>query len=170
MTDLSAPSDPADLAAAVLQGQAWSAAPSVARLRTDVRSGENFLIATSGSLPPLFIGAVVMEWGFEVPRAQADGFHTWLQANEQAIAAECPAGVRYCGTYGVFAQSENTLGAYRTVWAFDSLASMEAMSAERAAGGSFGRRVSEMTAFRDEQIGAARSQQIYHPAATAMRT
>lgn len=162
--------DPADLAAAVLQNQAWSAPPAVARLRTDVRSGENFLIATSGSLPPLFIGAVVMEWGFEVPREQADAFHTWLQANEQALAAECPAGVRYCGTYGVFAQSDNALGAYRTVWAFDSLAALETLSAEVAHGASFAKRIAELTAFRDERIGAARSQQIYHPAATAVRT
>lgn len=164
------PADPADLATAVLRGQAWSAAPSVARLRTDVRSGENFLITNGGSLPALFIGAVVAEWGYEVARDQADAFHAWLQANEQAVAAECPAGVRYCGTYAVFAQSENALGAYRTVWAFDSLASMEAMAAERAAGGSFGRRLAELTGFRDERIGAARSQQIYHPAATAIRT
>lgn len=162
--------DPADLAAAVLQNQGWASAPSVSRLRTDVRSGENFLIATSGSLPPLFIGAVVMEWGFEVAREQSEGFHTWLQANEQALAAECPAGVRYCGTYGVFAQSEMSLGGYRTVWAFDSLAAMEALSGEVAAGGSFGKRVGELTGFRDERIGAARSQQIYHPAATAVRT
>lgn len=163
--------DAIDLATSVMKGQTWASPPAVARLRSDVRSGENFLItAGTGDLPDLFIGAVIVEWGFEVTRAQADAFHTWLAENEKSLAAECPTGVRYRGTYGVFAQSDNSFGAYRTVWAFSSLASMELLAGEVGAGSSFGKRMQALTGFRDESIGAARSQQIYHPAATAQRT
>ena len=162
--------DPADLATSVLRSQRWANPPSVSRLRTDVRSGENFLIATSGDLPDLFVGAVVVEWGFEVPREQSDAFHTWLTENEKSLASECPSGVQYRGTYGVFAQSERHLGSYRTIWSFDTLGAMEQLANEVTNASSFGKRLRELTAFRDESIGAARSQQIYHPAATSQRT
>ena len=162
--------DPAGLAAASLRSPVWATPPAVARLRTDVRSGENFLIATSGNLPPLFIGPVVIEWGFEVQRESSGAFHAWLTANETNLAAECPAGVAYRGTYGVFAQSNDSLGGYRTVWSFDSLAALEPLSSEVANATGFAKRMQELTAFRDERIGASRSQQIYHPAATATRT
>lgn len=159
-----------DLATQLMRGQRWATAPKVSPLRSDIRSGENFLIATSGNLPELFIGAVVVEWGFEVPRDKAASFHTWLSENETSLASECPAGVQYRGTYGVFAQSERTLGSYRTVWSFASLAALELLAREVAEGSSFGNRVQALTAFRDESIGASRSQQIYHPAANAQRT
>jgi len=161
---------PLDAATAALRSQAWATPPAVARLRTDVRSGENFLITTTGALPPLFIGAVMIEWGFEVARDQSEAFHTWLMENEANLAAECPPGVQYRGTYAVFAQSIDTLGAYRTIWTFTSLAAMETLAAEVAAATSFGTRLKALTAFRDERIGASRSQQILHPAASAQRT
>lgn len=166
MTDI----NPIDAATAALRGQTWATPPAVARLRTDVRSGENFLIAATGALPPLFIGAVMIEWGFEVPREQSDAFHAWLAENEADLAAACPPGVQYRGTYGVFAQSIDTLGAYRTIWTFESLAAMETLAAEVGNATPFGTRLKALTAFRDERIGASRSQQILHPAASAKRT
>lgn len=162
--------DPVDLAAQALQQQIWASPPEVARLRSDVRSGESFLITPGGALPSLFVGAVVIEWGFDVPKDKADGFHQWLIENEKALADECPAGVHYRGTYGVFAQSDRDLGVYRTVWAFDSLATMELLGKAVAEASPFGLRLQGLTAFRDESQGAGRSQQIYHPAATAQRT
>ena len=160
-----------DQATAALRGQSWAASPAVSRLRTDVRSGENFLMTTTaGKLPDLFVGGVVIEWGFEVVRNKAVAFHAWLVQNETQLASEAPAGVQYRGTYGVFAQSDNSLGAYRTIWAFDSMATMDVLAKEVANGTAFGKRMQELTAFRDESIGASRSQQIYHPAATAQRT
>ena len=161
---------PVDLATQVMKNQRWATAPKVSPLRSDIRSGENFLIATSGNLPELFIGSVVVEWGFEVPRDRAAAFHTWLTENETSLASECPAGMQYRGTYGVFAQSERTLGSYRTVWSFASLAALDLLAKEAAAGSSFGNRVQALTAFRDESIGVSRSQQIYLPAANAQRT
>ena len=161
---------PIDMATQAMKDQRWATAPKVSPLRSDIRSGENFLIATSGNLPELFIGSVVVEWGFEVSRDRAAAFHAWLVENETSLASECPAGVQYRGTYGVFAQSERTLGSYRTVWSFASLAALELLAQEVAATSSFGTRVQALTAFRDESIGASRSQQIYHPAAMAQRT
>ena len=162
--------DPVELAASVLRGQHWASPPAVSRLRTDVRSGENFLIATSGNLPELFIGAVIVEWGFEVSRDKADRFHAWLAENEKSLAAECPTGVQYRGTYGVFAQSGSGLGSYRSVWAFASLGTMELLAKEVGDGSSFGKRLRALIGFRDESVGASRSQQIYLPAATSTRT
>jgi hypothetical protein len=162
--------DPVELAAQALRREAWASPPAVARLRTDVRSGENFLIATSGQLPELFIGSVVIEWGFDVAKEKSKDFHDWLGQNEKSLAAQCPPGVQYRGTYGVFAQSDNSLGEYRTVWAFDSLATMEQLAAEVSKGSDFGKLVQALSAFRNDIPGASRSQQIYHPAATAVRT
>ena len=159
-----------DLATDLLKGQLWASAPSVSRLRTDVRSGENFLIASSGQLPELFIGPVVMEWGFEVIRDKSDAFHAWLAQNETGLAADCPSGLQYRGTYGVFAQSERTLGSYRTIWSFDSLGALELLGQEVEKDTSLGKRLKELVSFRDESIGASRSQQIYHPAANSRRT
>jgi hypothetical protein len=162
--------DPVELAAQALQSQAWVSPPAVARLRTDVRSGENFLIATSGTLPDLFVGSIVIEWGYDVAKEKSADFHTWLGQNEKTLAAQCPTGVQYRGTYAVFAQSDNSLGEYRTVWAFDSLATMEQLAAEVSKGSDFGKLVQALSGFRNDVPGASRSQQIYHPAATAVRT
>lgn len=162
--------DAIELATSVLKSQTWASSPTVSRLRTDVRSGENFLLATSGNLPDLFVGAMIVEWGFEVPREQSDTFHKWLAENEKSLASEYPAGVQYRGTYGVFAQSDRLLGSYRTIWAFDSLGAMELLAKEVAERSSFGARLRDLTGFRDESIGASRSQQIYQPAASSQRT
>lgn len=163
--------DSVEAATDLLRRQRWAVGPSVSRLRTDVRSGENFLLATpEGQLPDFLLGKVVVEWGYEVTRAESDAFHAWLAANEDALAKGCPSGVTYLGTYGVFAQSERTLGAYRTIWAFESLGSLESLAREVSVSSEFGKRLAELIGFRDESIGASRSQQIYQPAAGAVRT
>lgn len=158
-----------DATMALLFGGAQIPEPVVERLRSDIRSGENFLL-TGGAVPANFIGNLVVEWGYEVAPAQVASFHQFLVANEATLHQECPTGVQYKGTYAVWSQSNMTLGSYRTVWAFTALADMEKLAAAVAGNTLFGQRLKALTAFRDTSIGASRSQQMYERAATATTT
>ncbi|WP_428486451.1 hypothetical protein [Rhodopila sp.] len=158
-----------DTAAALLAGSSMIPAPAVERLRSEVRSGENFLL-TSPTAAANFIGNFVVEWGFEVKPAQVPEFHEFLIDNEMTLHQESPDGVSYKGTYAVWAQSAMQLGSYRTIWAFDELADMAKLAHAMANDTEFARLLKRLTAFRDTTIGASRSQQMYQPAASARQT
>jgi hypothetical protein len=154
-------------------------APAVDPLRSVIRSGENFLFGgqNAGTVaapaaqpapaqPVTRIGAVVLEWGFSVRDEVAAQFRRWLEDNEDELRQVTPQGVRYLGTFAVVAQSDLSLGDYRTIWSADSIAETTAMEASFVAGGRFGQLLTELNSFRDRRIGAGRSQQIYQPAAS----
>ncbi len=156
--------DALDLAASLLAGGMRVPEPVVERLRSEVRSGENFLIG-GGQAQQNFIGTIVIEWGYDVAPDKAQDFRNFLLAKEPTMSQECPGGVHYRGTYAVWSQSVAQLGQYRTVWAFDSLADLAKV--EQAVSGAtiFGQLVRELTAYRSAAAGASRSQQMYQPAA-----
>jgi hypothetical protein len=153
------------------------APPAVDELVSVIRSGEAFLInptetgpraaARSMHWPPAFI----IEWGYDVEFERAAQFHRWLQDNEPLLTTCMPQGVIYLGTYAVFAQSEQSLGAYRTVWGFATFEAMQAMGGAQGVAGysDFNRLLNELISFRDHRIGAGRSQQMYQPAGSARR-
>ncbi|HEX5327118.1 MAG TPA: hypothetical protein VFW75_10660 [Acetobacteraceae bacterium] len=152
------------------------APPAVAQVISVIRSGDQFLIAPPGPAPAagvpssLFIAPLVIEWGYDVEYDRARQFQRWLQDNEPALASSAPKGVTYRGTYAVFAESDLSLGSYRTVWGFDSFDGLQAMHGLCSqAGSQFARLVDELNSFRDRRIGAGSSQQIYQPAAQALR-
>lgn len=153
-----------DHAAALLAGGMQVPEPVVERLRSEVRSGENFLIG-GGQAQANFIGTIVIEWGYDVAAGDAQNFRDFLLANELSLHQECPGGVHYRGTYAVWSQSIGQLGQYRTVWAFDSLADFAKI--EQAVSGEtlFGQLIRQLTAYRSTAAGASRSQQMYQPAA-----
>jgi len=81
-----------------------------------------------------------------------------------------PVGVTYLGTYAVFAQSDLSLGSYRTARVFATFDAIQNMGAKCAIPGSdFERLLNELTSFRDGRIGAGRSEQMYQPASPARR-
>lgn len=153
--------------------------PAVDPVRSVIRSGDQFLLSgqIEHSLTPqppdapsaIFIGALVVEWGYEVDYAQGDQYARWLADNERELADLVPEGVAYRGTYAVLTQTNLELGSYRTVWAYASLAALQAMDVGLAGGGRFAELLQEMTSFRDRRIGASRSAQFYQPAGQTRR-
>jgi hypothetical protein len=148
--------------------------PTVSEVVSVIRSGDSFLIGPPGPVPTapagMFIAPLVVEWGYDVEYDRARQFQRWLQDNEPALANSTPAGVSYRGTYAVFAESDLSLGSYRTVWGFDSFDAMQSMHVDCSQPGSqLGRLVDELNSFRDRRIGAGRSQQFYQPAAQSLR-
>jgi hypothetical protein len=168
MTD---PSNPADAAEALLRARGRVPPASVVPLVSVVRSGEQFLILPTTEdeedLSPL--GRIVLEWGYEVPRAQYGAFQTFLRDNNGVLSASSIPGLRYLGTYTVFQQSERSLGSFRTMWGFQRLSQMEDMSARVAdADDEWGQAVKALMAFRDPDYAAGRSQVILQLAAATI--
>ncbi len=164
-----------DAIAALLQRDGVIPPPNVTELVSVIRSGEQFLLAPPAPGPvvgqtALFVAPVVIEWGFDVEDSKAKQFRRWLEDNEPTLAGCVPTGVHYRGTYAVFASSNPSLGAYRAIWAFDTLDALNSLHQQCSQTGSqFGRLVEELISFRDQRIGAGRSQQIYQPACQALR-
>lgn len=157
--------------------------PAVEPLRSVIRSGEAFLFSGQapgmlgpGPVPPAcqhpmeHLGCLLCEWGFSVMPEHAAQFHRWLEVNEAELSQVAPQGVRYRGTYAVVAQSDLSLGDYRSIWVFDSVAAAVTMDQACAAGGRFAQLLAELNSFRDRRIGATRSQQMYQPAAHTRRS
>ena len=82
-----------------------------------------------------------------------------------------PVGVTYLEqAYAVFAQSDLSLGSYRTVWGFATFDAMQNMGAKCAIPGSdFERLLNELTSFRGVAFATAKLEQMYQPASPARR-
>ena len=52
----------------------------------------------------------IAEFGFDVKKGQALDFQRWLSENESKLAAACPSGVEYIGTYAVVQTSKKHAG------------------------------------------------------------
>lgn len=167
------------MAEALLRGRRLDA-PSVAPLVSVVRSGEQFLIIGASAAPTVGLGAIVLEWGYEVTASRRALFKTFLSNFESTLETGCPPGVAYQGTYAVFQQSERSLGSFRTIWVFGALADMQAMTdvvaaavlppaitaaAMATATWTWGEAVKVLMDFRDTDYAAGRSQVILQPAA-----
>jgi hypothetical protein len=171
--------DPTRLVADLIAGNRLTT-PTVKPIEPEVRSGGYFpfcdllkhsegadteqLVANS-----VLLGALVIEWGYDVPFNKHEDFKGWLITNEASIVAEQPAGVYYRGTYAVSATSEKHSGLYRTIWSFKTLAALDSFSDSMHTGSRFAELVDELSAFRDRDRGADSSQQIYQPVRCAHR-
>ena len=157
-------------------------APTVRPIEPEVRSGGSFpfcdLLKHGDSQEEterlvnnsVLLGALVIEWGYDVPYNKHDDFKKWLIANEAKIDAAQPRDVTYRGTYAVSASSEKHSGLYRTIWAFRTLRALELFDAEmHNPKSTFAKLIADLNAFRDHDSGADRSQQIYQPVRCARR-
>jgi hypothetical protein len=149
----------------------------------EVRTGERFIVSDPlrgvRAQPPqyvvqerlssreVYIGGIVVEWGFDIKARHEDAFHRWLLDNEQDLYNARPdEGVRYAGTYAVHSASEPKAGSYRTVWAFDSFTNFDDFGAAMGEKyptkepiTAFGELVREFFSFWDQDSRAHRSQQ-----------
>jgi hypothetical protein len=171
--------DPTRLVADLIAGNRLTT-PTVKPIEPEVRSGGFFpfcdllkhgegadlsqLLADS-----VLLGALVIEWGYDVPFNKHEDFKTWLIANEAKIVQYQPEEVRYRGTYAVSGTSEKHSGLYRTIWSFTTLHALETFGDAMHTGSEFARLVGELCAFRDRERGADNSQQIYQPVRCAHR-
>lgn len=178
--------DPSSLSTVLglIQGAHQLEPPVIEAVKSVIRSGDQFLIggqtetlpskdtslATTGQSK--YLGGVVIEWGYDVDPDLSAAFHRWLEDNEDELRGATPQGAHYWGTYAVFAESQQSLGLYRTVWAYENFAALSKINEQQTADPSsrFAVLMGELTAFRDRRIGAGRSQQIYQPAAFTKRT
>jgi hypothetical protein len=157
-------------------------APSVGLLRPEIRSGDKFLLrdpfagkaSTNGTgaqagewLEKEAVGAIVIEWGFDVAPANLVKFMEFLTANEGAMLDARPRGVRYRGTYSVFSSTEKRMGQFRTVWSYRTFGDLNALSDEFEQPTPFATLVKQLRSFADESAEAGRSQQIYLLAASS---
>ena len=155
--------------------------PSIKPIEPEVRTGVTFpfcdlikhgegkadiekLLADSALL-----GALVIEWGYNVPFNQHNAFKKWLIDNEAKIADAVPKDVTYRGTYAVSVSSEKHSGLYRTIWGFTTLHALETFGDEMHTGSTFAQLVVDLNAFRDRDRGAEYSEQIYQPVRCALR-
>ena len=102
----------------------------------------------------------IVEYGFDVKQGRAHAFQKWLSESESKIAAACPEGVEYVGTYGVIYSSEKHSGGYRQFLRLESYGAQDALSAAMKEGGAFATLLDEMSQFVDqdrEPIGATAS-------------
>lgn len=151
-------------------------APAVEFLRPEIRSGDKFLLrdpfagkagangtgAQAGELlEKEAVGAIVIEWGFDVAAGNMTKFMEFLAANEGAMLDARPKGVRYRGTYSVFSSTEKGMGQFRTVWSYRTFADLNALSDEFEQPTPFATLVKQLRSFADETSTAGRSQQIY---------
>jgi hypothetical protein len=157
-------------------------APAIGLLRPEIRSGDKFLLrdpfagkaGINGTgaqaderLEKEAVGAIVIEWGFDVAAANMAKFLEFLGANEGAMLDARPKGVRYRGTYSVFSSTEKGTGQFRTVWSYRTFADLNALSDEFEQPTPFATLVKQLRAFADDGPGAGRSQQIYMLAASS---
>ncbi|MDE5455067.1 hypothetical protein GWE18_19910 [Bradyrhizobium sp. CSA112] len=171
--------DPTRLVADLIAGERLTT-PTVKPIEPEVRSGGYFpfcdlLKHSAGAdtdqlvADSVLLGALVIEWGYDVPFNKHEDFKTWLVTKEAQIVAEQPTGVYYRGTYAVSATSEKHSGLYRTIWSFRTLAALETFSDSIHTGSEFARLVNELCSYRDRERGADSSQEIYQPVRCAHR-
>lgn len=96
----------------------------------------------------------IAEFGFDVKQGQARDFQGWLSENEGKLAAECPSGVEYIGTYAVIYTSEKHAGGYRQLFRMESYGSQDTFAAAMKEGGAFANLVDEMSKFVDQDRAA----------------
>jgi hypothetical protein len=115
-----------------------------------------------------YLGLVVVEYGYDIkpfdpeaPEDKHNAFRSWLLDNEADLAASCPSGVRYRGTYAVLTTSEKTAGQYRTIWSFRGGDAIRALMQEVVNDTECGELVKQLRAWVDESPGAGSSQQQY---------
>lgn len=150
-------------------------APAVDLLRPEIRTGDKFLLRdpfsgqaedTAGKkadklLAKDAVGAIVVEWGYDVPAATVGAFMAFLDNFEEKLLDARPKGVRYRGTYSVFSSTEKGAGHFRTIWSYKDFGDLDALSDEYESATEFASLVKQLKSFADNSSGAAHSQQIY---------
>jgi hypothetical protein len=172
----------------LIRSKSWIETPRVEPLEPVIRSGDQFVIHVPTDDPqsgPLildgllprgrYIGAFVIEWGYEIsePRSTTE-FERWLIDFEAELELCAPDGVTYRGTYAVIASTTRREGRYTTLWGYQDLQALNRFANEMQVRGSrFGQLIRDLQAFMARDAADrfnARSQRIYQVAIGSRRT
>jgi hypothetical protein len=104
---------------------------------------------------------LIAEFGFDVKQGQARDFQRWLSENKSKLAAACPDGVEYIGTYSVIHSSEKHAGGYRQLLRLESYGSQDTLAAAMKDGGDFASLFEEISRFVDQDRDADWSSGLY---------
>ena len=89
----------------------------------------------------------IAQQGFDVKKGRAVEFQGWVAENESALAAACPAGVEYIGTFANIFTSDKSSGSFRTIWRLDRYGSMDGFADAMKEGGGFAELMEAMAGF-----------------------
>ncbi len=103
----------------------------------------------------------IAEFGFDVKKGRAQDFQRWMSENESKLAAACPAGVEYVGTYAVMYSSEKHSGSFRQFFRMESYGSQDTFAAAMKDGGAFAKLIEETSEFIDQDREADWSNGLY---------
>jgi len=159
-------------------------APVIGTIRPEIRSGDKFLLRdpfagsagkTAGvkakdRLDRDAVGAIIVEWGYDVAPENLTAFKAFLDANEGSMLDARPKGVRYRGTYAVFSSTEKGTGHFRTIWAYRHFGDLDALSDQYEDGTPFSSQIKQLRSFADPNPLVGRSQNIYLLASSAQLT
>lgn len=89
----------------------------------------------------------IVQTRFDVEKDREADLQPWLAENESQLVAACPSGIQYLGTFANILGDERDVGAYRTLWAMDNYAGLDALSGAMKEGGEFARLMDELGSF-----------------------
>jgi hypothetical protein len=103
----------------------------------------------------------IADFGFDLKKGRAQDFQRWLSENESKVAAACPSGVEYVGTYAVMYSSEKHAGGFRQFFRLDSYGAQDTFAAAMKEGGEFAQLIEQMSEFVDQEKDAHWSNGLY---------
>ena len=110
----------------------------------------------------------ISESGYSIKVGQEEAHQHWLEANEEALAASVPEGVRYLGTFITVFTSEKQSGFYKTYLELDSYGAQDRLAAAtKDPTSEWGRLLREQSAFGDWDFAAPWSNGLYKAAVDA---
>src|SRR5262245_34405055 len=103
----------------------------------------------------------IADFGFDVKKGRAQDFQRWLSEKESKVAAACPTGIEYVGTYAVMYSSEKHAGGFRQFFRLDSYGAQDRFAAAMKEGGEFAQLIEQMSEFADQEKDAHWSNGLY---------
>ena len=94
----------------------------------------------------------INQQGYDVKKGKAAEFQAWLAENEEQLAATCPAGIEYMGTFVDVLTSEKNSGGFRTIWGMDSYGAMDSFSEAMKKGDTFAQLMEALAGFAVDQL------------------
>ena len=93
----------------------------------------------------------IAEFGFDLKKGRAQEFQRWMSENESKLAAACPSGIEYIGTYAVMYSSEKHAGAFRQLFRLENYGAQDIFAAAMKEGGEFASLIEGASEFIDQE-------------------
>lgn len=141
----------------------------VEEVKPEIRTGVDFPIRQrmlSDNEGNMAMGAIVIEWGYDVRDGADAEFRAWLRDNESKLSdALASTGVGYRGTYIVSVSTERGSGRYRTFWGLEQMGRIELLGSPDQVSSEFARLLGQFMSYRATASRAPSSTGIYQIAA-----